>query len=100
MSAELKVLKFISDLKMSINEAETGGAPSEGMDLDAEEVVSKDNPAGAGTSVPPKVKRQVKRGGNTKKEKLLRKEMKRRMRRMIPPLLFAKSFSSIRRKPI
>ena len=60
---------------MSNNEAETGGVPSEGMDLDAEEVVSKDNPAGAGTSAPPKakknteVKRKVKRGGNTNKKR-------------------------------
>ena len=61
---------------MSNNEAETGGVPpSEGMDLDTEEVASKDNPAGAGTSVPLKakknteVKRQVKRGGNTNKKR-------------------------------
>ena len=62
---------------MSDNEAENGGVPSEIMDQDAEEVTTKDNPVGAGTSAPTKakkttvVKRQVKKGGNaTKKRKI------------------------------
>ena len=68
---------------MSNTEAENGGEPSEGMDLDVEEVTmtTKDNPVVAGNSVPVKakktteVKRQVKKGGNSSKKRKVAEEV-------------------------
>ena len=75
------MVKFISDFKMSNTEAENGGEPSEGMDLDVEEVTTKDNPVVAGNNVPVKakktteVKRQVKKGGNSSKKRKVAEEV-------------------------